>query len=179
MKLVTSLEVMLERYRMPARPRWDAERPLYYAIPPRKEGDPWPMRRFFPTINGICEPLLGHSERDLKTGKITGVRYPRMARRYAMYREALELVAIVRRKDDLLTLAMYRRQVSQSHLSLDLLFLALGEDMGLTPPEWERIAVRMPHDSPIENVCWWHARMPSVPKCMAVVRELVLPLAAE
>ncbi len=173
---------MLERYKMRVRPRWDAERPLYYVQQtPPKEGESWKMHRWLPTVNGICDPLLGHSERDRATGKISGVRYPRIARRYAMYREALELISVTRRKDDLLTLAMYRRQVSLSHLSVDRLFLALGEDLGLTPPEWERIAVRMPQDSPVEAACWWYARMPYAPppEPAEEVCDEPLPLAAE
>ncbi|MBP6860018.1 MAG: hypothetical protein KBC38_00435 [Candidatus Pacebacteria bacterium] len=156
MKGTRTLEELLERHKMPKRPRWDAERPLYYVQPtPPKDCGPWKMNRWFPTVNSICEPLLGHSVRDRATGKIDGVRYPPMAAKYRMYREALELVAVTGNRSELLTIAVYRRNVSLGNLELDKLLVALGDRFADTP--WELIQVRMPHGTWVEAQCMLRA----------------------
>lgn len=152
MNKILSLEELLERHKMPKRPRWDAERPLYYVAPyPPRDGGPWKMNRWFPTVNSICEPLLGHSVRDRKNDRIVAVKYPPMASKYRMYREALELVAITKNRSELLTIAVYRRNVSPGHLELDRLFIALGDRLEGTP--WDLIKVRMPHNTWVRAQC--------------------------
>lgn len=117
------------------------------------------MYRYKPTINSICEPLLGTSIRD-QTGAITGVRYPTLAERCRIYREGLEVVYVFRDYEDLCTLAMYRRQVSDTGMVLDQLFLELAYAASFTRDQWQELLVRMPADTPIHAVCLKRAREP-------------------
>lgn len=110
------------------------------------------MYRHRPTINSICEPLLGTPIRD-RTGAVTGVRYPMLAERCRIYRESLEVVYVFRDYEDLFTLAMYRRQVSDTGMFLDLLFLELALAASLTPEQWQELLIRMPEDTPIRRAC--------------------------
>ena len=131
------------------RPAWDREGGTYYVSPTA----PNKMERYRPSVNQICEPLLGSSIRT-KEGIITGVSYPPLARRLALFREGLELVIVFKRVEDLFTLATYRRQVTQrGGLPLDRLLFETARTLGLTKTEWQHLAERMPEKAPIRAAC--------------------------
>lgn len=94
-------------------------------------------------------------------GTIVGVKYPSLARRLAVYEEGLNLIAVFKERDDLFTLAVYRRQVHTTcGISLDTRFLQLAEQFALTALEWEMLAVRMPEGSSIYARCRARALAP-------------------
>lgn len=135
------------------RPLWDQDGGIWYVSQGSPHGDaPTSTYRYKPTINSICEPLLGTSVRD-STGAICGVRYPTFVECCRIYREGLEVVHVFRDYEDLFTLAMYRRQVSDAGIVLDMLFLELAHAAALTPLQWQELLVRMPPDTPIHAVC--------------------------
>ncbi len=115
--------------------------------------------RWKPTILYVCGSLMGTS-RKRENGSYE-VKFPRIARRLAIYEEGLNLVALFRERDDLLTLAVYRRQVLPSGaISLDTRFLELADSFDLSSVEWEMLAVRMPEHSSIRAVCEARSKSP-------------------
>jgi hypothetical protein len=130
---------------------------------------PTPMYRHYPTINNICEPLLGSpvyslvgveveqsdgSKKVEQVYKIVGVKYPTWSRRHAIYREAMELVNVLRHKSDFFNLAVYRRQVTvTTGIPLDELFIIIGDALDISRKGWEDIAVRMPKGTWVHKAC--------------------------
>lgn len=146
---------------MTRRPRWDEHGGIWYArqgtstVPNENEVAtivPTRMYRYKPSISSICGPLMGSSVRDA-AGTITGVRFPPLAIRTSIYREALELVHVFREYEDLFTLAVYRRQVCEEGLVIDQLFIELADAAGFTPAQWRELSLRMPDGSPIRREC--------------------------
>jgi hypothetical protein len=114
------------------------------------------MLRWRPSVNSICEPLLGASmyaavENDRK---IIGVRFPEMESRLQIFHEGLELVWVFRRRTDLFALATYRRQVTETgDMPLDILLLLMADRLNLSTDNWKRFAERMPDDSWVKQEC--------------------------
>ena len=134
-------------------PRWNQDGGIWYVLQGMQCTDaPTPMYLHKPTINSICEPLLGTSVRDA-SGLISGVRYPSFSDACRIYREGLEVVHVFRDYEDLFTLAMYRRQIADTGILLDMLFIHLALAAGFTPAQWQELLVRMPVDTPIYAAC--------------------------
>lgn len=134
-------------------PRWNKDGGLWYVRQGMHDtSKPTPMYRHKPTINSICEPLLGTSIRGTE-GSIVGVRYPSFPESCRIYREGLEVVHVFRDYDDLFTLAMYRRQVADTGIVLDMLFLELAIAARFTSEQWEELRIRMPINTPIYDAC--------------------------
>ena len=107
--------------------------------------------RWKPTIQHVCDSLMGTST--LVNG-VRQVKFPTLARRMAIYEEGLNLISVFGDRDDLFTLAVYRRQVRPiGSISLDSRFLELAEALNLSRTEWEMLAARMPADSRIKSIC--------------------------
>lgn len=143
---------------LPRTPRWNVGEGLIYPSPTVPKDGPTPMSRWHPTINTVCERLLGASSCYLDDGEIKWgrARYLGFDEAMLVYREGLELIAVFKERSDLLSLAMFRRQVTvEGDISLDGLFLELAEefDPPLTPEEWGDLAVRMPQNSWILATC--------------------------
>lgn len=164
----------LEHLRLvpPARPRWDRDGGLWYPSSFIPKNGPQQMVRFWPTINAICEPLMGSSKAyPVNGGTKYHVTYPSKERCFGIYREAVELIKSRRVREDLFILSIYRRQVTEEgDIWLDELFFELAETFALTPEEWGVLALRMPRCSRIRRLCLKRAHLP---------REVPLPLAAE
>jgi hypothetical protein len=145
----------------PIRPRWDQDGGVWYPAPFTPAGEPTPMQEWHPTINAICEPLLGssqHYEQKSEDGSDIKIRffavYPQMDRRLRIYREALHLVRVYRRAADLLMLAVYRRQVTEEgDIWLDDQFIELADGFSLSRDSWAALAERMPKRSKIRRTC--------------------------
>jgi len=124
--------------------------------------EPDRLVRWKPTIWHVCGSLMGTS-RKRENGSYE-VKFPRIARRLAIYEEGLNLVALFRERDDLLTLAVYRRQVHPvGAISLDARFLELADSFNLSVVEWEMLAVRMPEHSSIRTACEARTKSPPQP----------------
>lgn len=136
------------------RPRWDNDGGLWYCVQGAStDGAPTKLYRHKPSVNHICEPLLGTSLRNEK-GKIIGVKYPTLAERLKIYREGIEVVRVFKDYDDLVTLAMYRRQVTRrGGIHIDLLFFNLACDAHFPQTTWAMLAERMPDRAPIYQAC--------------------------
>lgn len=135
-------------------PRWYRNGGVYasestlYGI--RREPDR--LVRSKPTIQSICGPLMGASSQG-KDGSYYAT-FPSLVRRLAFYEEGLNLVALFGEREDILTLAVYRRQVHPRRaISLDERFLDLADTFSLTCKEWEMLAVRMPVCSRVWVIC--------------------------
>ena len=88
--------------------------------------------------------------------------FPSLHRRLAVYEEALNLIALFGDCDDLLTLAVYRRQVHPCNdISLDYRFLELAERFELSYAQWDMLAVRMPPSTHVWRVCKARSVKPS------------------
>lgn len=144
---------------------FEAQKPLHWregiwrvAHYPPVGGGPWPMYRWHPSVDTVCELLLGSSVRN-EEGQIVGVRYPKPRERHAIYREGLELIEVFREKKDLFALALYRRQVTRrGDIAHDRLFLSLANSFRLSCAEWAALSVRMPTGSRVRNECLRRAR---------------------
>lgn len=145
----------------PVRPRWDQDGGVWYPAPFTPAGKPTPMQEWRPTINAICEPLLGSSQRYEEKGvagegsKIRSIAvYPTLDRCLRIYREALHVVRVYRKQEDLLMLAVYRRQVTvEGDIWLDEPFIELADTLGLSRDSWAALAARMPKRSRIRRIC--------------------------
>lgn len=140
-------------------PRWNEGSGIWHVSPTVPKNGPTPMSRWLPSVNALCEPLMGVPiyQYDLAANqlKIVGVKYLKTRRRHLLYREALELVKVAQKRDELFTLALYRRQVTrEGGIPLDTLFLDLAETFNLTPSEWLILAERMPRRSEVRRICF-------------------------
>lgn len=135
------------------RPRWDeGGGDLYVKQGAASHDVPTAMYRHRPRIPDICASLLGVPVRI--NGEIVGVRYPRLDTRLRVYREGIELIVVFRDYEELITLAMYRRQVTRrGGIPLDLLFFNLACEAGFTGAQWQQLAERMPDRAPIRAAC--------------------------
>jgi hypothetical protein len=160
------MPVIAPDYReLPRRPSWDLDGGKWYVeqgVPPN--GMASQMKRFKPTINSICDELMGTTlhesyEEDGKLKwRICGVRYPEPSRQFELYREGIELVRVFKEKDDLICLAGYRRQVTEpGDYHMDVLFFNLGVELGLTREEWKNLHERMPEGSWVQGACYRRA----------------------
>jgi hypothetical protein len=140
------------------RPSWDRNGGIWYVsqvIP--KDGTPTPMYRHKPSIGQICGPLMGTSIRTAG-GCICSVRYPEFSERLRLYREGMELVVVFKEYADLFTLALYRRQVCEEDIQMDVLFFNLALEAGFQKSQWDSLAQRMPECSWIRGACERRAR---------------------
>ena len=136
------------------RPSWDVDGGRWYVsqtVP--RDGSPRKMYRHKPSINLICESLLGSSVRD-KNGRICGVAYPTLSRRCEIYREGIEIVTVFQDYRDLFSLAVYRRYVTQcGGIPMDMLFFNLAMKGDFSREDWEILALRMPEYADIRAAC--------------------------
>ena len=158
--------------------RWNEEPGIWYVRQGAGGNKPAAMYRWHPTINAICEPLLGASvrvrEEEVIDGVtqvkeiIIGVDYPRKIRRLRLFKEALDVVRIFRNQEDLFTLAVYRRQVTKTgNMHLDPAFIELAETFDLLAEDWRKLAERMPRRSRILAHCEARANKGIAPVALA------------
>ncbi len=138
------------------RPSWDVNGGKWYvsSTPPRN-GEPWKMERWKPSINAICEPLLGSTRRSRETNLIE-VRYPTPDRAIELYCEGIELVRVFGEPSDLVSLALHRTYVAPDWLDdnwMDVAFFNTAIDLGIHGIQWLSLAERMPEHSWIRGAC--------------------------
>ncbi len=153
---------------LPKPPRWNTNGGVWYTEQGTSKNQnadvvqscvPTPSYRYKPSMNSICEPLLGTSLR--RDSKIVGVSYPKLSDRLRIYREGIELIKIFNERDDLFALAMYRRQVTyRGGIPADELFFNLACDAELSKAEWHELALRMPDRALIYHACVRRATLP-------------------
>lgn len=106
-----------------------------------------------PNIKIICEPLMGVS---VRTGEGWKVKYLPVDEQIALYAKALRIIVKWNLREDLLNLALYRRQIMNSDpIDVDDAFLvfACSVQPALRPAEWRLIMERMPEPSFIRGFC--------------------------
>ncbi len=163
--MISKEEYRLLMWPLKRRPKWNRRNAGLHPSPVVSKNGPTPMVYFRPNVNHICDQLLGSPvyggyDQQKQERVITAVKYPEMDRRLRIFREALQIVFVSRGHADLLTLALYRRQVTETgDMPLDLLFLRAAEMFSLSEEQWEALAVRMPMDSWIYRQCKHRARL--------------------
>lgn len=150
---------------LPRTPHWNVGRGLWYPSSSVPSDKPTPLVRWRPTIDAVCERLLGSSTyfEDESGARRGCVRYLSLETGTLLYREALELIIVFRQRSDLFSLATYRRQLTtEGDIDLDGLFLELAEECvpALSCEEWDMLAERMPKNSKILAICQERAHEP-------------------
>lgn len=158
---------------LPYTPRWNEGNGLWYIYPDYSRR-PLEMNRYFPSVNLVCFQLWGTPirKRDPLTLEFetVGVNYPLFRERCMLFLEGIELVKVTRNREELFTLASYRRQVTRKGgLPLDRLLLMLAESFNPQHEEWETLAGRMPERSEIRCIC--EERGQSASKMLAEAAE--------
>ena len=147
---------------MLSRPRWDVDGGTWYVVQGPPTQGVSKMYRHKPSMNSICESLHGWPVRD-KHGCVIGVRYPILRERLRVYREGIELALVFSEREDIFTVATYRRQVTRvGGVPLDVLLFNLACDAHFTQEEWHFLAERMPAKAPIYEACLRRATYPRV-----------------
>ncbi len=133
-----------------AAPAWNRDDGHYVL---KRVGDVDSFALAQPSIHIICDPLMGISVRD---GEQWRVKYLHSRERIRIYERALQVLVKWRTRDDLFSLALYRRQVACANLpDVDEAFFAVALQMRphLTCMEWRMLAERMPEFTLILNQC--------------------------
>ena len=156
-----------------AAPAWNRD-DGHYALKQKDGVDH--LVRVQPNIRIICEPLMGVS---VWNGKRWRVKYLHPRERVKIYGRALAVLEKWKTRDDIFSLALYRRQVASTNfrgifslvlyrrqiasanlLDIDEAFfrVALDARPSLTGAEWRMLAERMPMFTPILSRCLRQAR---------------------
>lgn len=131
--------------------------PVWHTVPARDrtDGIKWSYERWKPSVYTHLEPLHGHRGGQLPDGRFAIIRPP-LVERIKRYRRALGIVYEFSAWEDLLPLAVHRRQVTNMGgvLEIDhpLYLLACKSGCFYRPVELRHLAERMPPRSNIRGM---------------------------
>lgn len=151
-----NLDTIHDIWKIASQPRENSWRFWYELLHKRCGIPPEQLLEYKPSIDVICEPMFGRMVR-LEGGGQVRVLPPLRGHtgRISMYLECLDIIWKFRQPNDIMRLAVYRRQVShRAGLAvIDQPFFALVErDMRrLSKEQREDLAQRMPPDSEIQR----------------------------